>query len=168
MAIISYNPVEIISEDPENEYVKTEAFLNHATVKQVDFLLLSLPPTIPKFLVVGPPDEIEKQEKKMQAEFSEYINVYRSEPIFIELVPLGIDKATALERLCKHLGVTKMEMMACGDGFNDTTMISFVGLGVAMGNAQDVIKKLAGFITLSNDEDGVAYAVEKFILHERE
>ena len=53
--------------------------------------------------------------------------------------------------------------MACGDGYNDLTMIKYAGLGVAMGNAQDEIKAAADFVTLSNDNDGVAYAIERFV-----
>ena len=62
--------------------------------------------------------------------------------------------------------MTKDEMIACGDGFNDLTMIQYAGLGVAMANAQDVVKEAADFVTLSNEEDGVAFAVEKFYLND--
>ena len=54
-------------------------------------------------------------------------------------------------------------MICCGDGFNDLSMIKYAGLGVAMANAQDIVKEAADFITLSNDEDGVAYVIEKFM-----
>ena len=60
--------------------------------------------------------------------------------------------------------MTKEEMMAVGDGFNDLSMIRYAGMGVAMANAQTVVRDSADFITLSNDEDGVAHVVEKFIL----
>lgn len=56
------------------------------------------------------------------------------------------------------------EMVAVGDGFNDLSMIQFAGLGVAMANAQDVVKEAADYVTLSNEEDGVAAVVEKFLL----
>ena len=58
-------------------------------------------------------------------------------------------------------------MVCCGDGFNDVTMIQFAGLGVAMANAQDAVKKYADYITASNDEDGVAQVVEKFFFREK-
>ena len=54
--------------------------------------------------------------------------------------------------------------MACGDNPNDLEMIVFAGIGVAMGNAEDVVKEAADFVTLPNYEDGVAYAIEKFVL----
>ena len=67
-------------------------------------------------------------------------------------------------RLLEHLGLTREQMIACGDGFNDRSMIEFAGLGVAMANAQEPVKAAADYITLSNDEDGVAAVVERFIL----
>ena len=55
-------------------------------------------------------------------------------------------------------------MIACGDGFNDASMIQYAGLGVAMENAKEQVKEVADFITKSNEEDGVAYVIERFIL----
>lgn len=92
------------------------------------------------------------------------MGVFRSEPYFLELVPKGIDKAQSLAVLLKEINMTKEEMIAVGDGFNDLSMIKFAGLGVAMANAQDVVKENADYITLSNEEDGVAHVVHEFIL----
>ena len=80
----------------------------------------------------------------------------------IELVPQGIDKALSLAVLLKEIGVERKEMIAIGDGYNDLSMIKFAGLGIAMGNAQEPVKKAADYITLSNEEDGVAEALEHF------
>ena len=91
-------------------------------------------------------------------------SIYRSEPYFLELVPLGIDKAQSLTVLLEKLDMKREEMVAVGDGFNDLSMIQFAGLGVAMANAQDVVKEAADYVTLSNEEDGVAAVVEKFLL----
>lgn len=60
--------------------------------------------------------------------------------------------------------MTKEEMIAVGDGFNDLSMIQYAGLGVAMANAQEIVRQNADYITLSNEEDGVAAVVENFIL----
>ena len=60
--------------------------------------------------------------------------------------------------------MTKEEMIAVGDGFNDLSMIQYAGLGVAMANAQEIVRQNADYMTLSNEEDGVAAVVEKFIL----
>ena len=57
-------------------------------------------------------------------------------------------------------------MIACGDGFNDLSMIKYAGLGVAMANAQEEVRKAADYITRSNDEDGIAHVIDKFMLNE--
>ena len=116
----------------------------------------------------GAPDAKERLaelEKEMYEELKDKMGVYRSEPYFLELVPKGIDKAQSLSVLLEELGMSRDEMIAIGDGYNDLSMIKFAGLGVAMANAQDIVKENADYITLSNDEDGVAAVVEKFILN---
>ena len=66
--------------------------------------------------------------------------------------------------LFNALGMTKEEMIACGDGYNDLTMIQYAGLGVAMENAVLPVRKAADYITASNNDDGVGLVVEKFML----
>lgn len=73
-------------------------------------------------------------------------------------------KGGGILRLAKYLGLPRESTMACGDGENDITMIRDAGIGVAMGNAEDYLKESADFVTLTNDEDGVAAAIEKFVL----
>ena len=60
--------------------------------------------------------------------------------------------------------MNREQLIAFGDGFNDKSMIEYAGMGVAMGNAQQPVKDAADFVTLTNDEDGVAFAIEKFCL----
>ena len=76
----------------------------------------------------------------------------------------GTDKGSAMLKLGELLGIRKEEIMACGDGMNDIAMLEAVGLGVAMANADPEVKEAADYITASNDEDGVAKAIEKFVL----
>ena len=76
----------------------------------------------------------------------------------------GTDKGNAMLRLGQLLGIKREEIMACGDGMNDIAMLKAVGLGVAMENAEPEVKEAADYITASNDEDGVAKAIEKFAL----
>ena len=81
-------------------------------------------------------------------------------------MPQNIDKAYSLGKLLKHLGLDRSQMIACGDGFNDLSMIKYAGLGVAMANAKEEVKEAADYITLSNDEDGIAHVIDKFMLNE--
>ena len=77
---------------------------------------------------------------------------------------MGIEKSQSLARLISTLGITREEMIAIGAGYNDKGMIEYAGLGVAMANASTEVQDAADYITYSNEEDGVAHVVEKFIL----
>lgn len=163
--IISYEDNYIVGEDIENEYIKYEAFLNKMPLKKVENFRKHFNCPLPKCLVVGEPTKLAELEKKMHEKLKDVMSVYRSEPFFLELLPLGIDKAKSLAVLLERIGLTREEMMACGDGFNDLSMIQFAGMGVAMANAQDVVKEAANHITASNEECGVAKVVEEFFLN---
>ena len=82
----------------------------------------------------------------------------------IEINAQGINKGIGMLELGRMLGITREEIMACGDGDNDLEMLKAVGLGVAMGNAEESVKAAADYVTDTNEEEGVAKAVEKFAL----
>lgn len=82
----------------------------------------------------------------------------------IEINQFGCDKGDGLTHLATHLGLSMDEVMACGDAGNDTMMIKAAGIGVVMKNGREDLKEIADFITKTNDEDGVAYAIEKLVL----
>lgn len=97
--------------------------------------------------------------------FTERYTLMKSRPILLEIMNKEVDKGKGLQALGRHLGIHAGEMMALGDQENDLAMIRYAGLGVAMGNAIDRVKATAQFITGTNTEDGVAYAVERFVLN---
>ena len=155
LSILTYDGAEIVTENSQDPYVQKEAFLNKMAVRETnDFLT--------ECLIVGDADKLIPLEAELCLRLQGRINVFRSEPYFLELVPQGIDKALSLAVLLKEIGVERKEMIAIGDGYNDLSMIKFAGLGIAMGNAQEPVKKAADYITLSNEEDGVAEALEHF------
>ena len=160
-AILTYDNEYILTENPDNEYVHKEAFLNRMKIRAVDDFLEAAPRPLPKCLIVGDPDRLIRTEAELSLRLQGQISVYRSEPSFLELVPMGSDKAQSLSVLLDKLGLTREAMVAMGDGYNDLSMIKFAGMGVAMANAQEPVKQAAEYITLSNDEDGVAAAVEE-------
>ena len=73
-----------------------------------------------------------------------------------------MDKALSLEQILPLLGVKQEQLVCCGDGFNDITMLKYAGVGVAMGNAQPPVKAVADYVTATNDEDGIVEVIEKF------
>ncbi len=82
----------------------------------------------------------------------------------LEINPKGIHKGNALLELGEKLGICREEIMACGDGMNDYEMLKTVGFAVAMENANEALKEIADYVTVSNDEDGAAKAIQKIVL----
>lgn len=81
-----------------------------------------------------------------------------------EVMPRGTSKGNAVKKICEYYGVHPSEVIAIGDNENDISMIEYAGLGIAMGNSEEKVKEIANYITESNNRDGVAMAIEKFIL----
>ena len=156
---LTYDRNGIVTEDPASPYVQEEARINRIPVRQVENLPAEVTYPINKLLLTGDPAD-------MQQEFAGKLSICRSQPFFIETMPLGVGKDTSLEILLRSKGLTPANLMACGDGWNDLPMIRLAGLGVAMGNAQSPVKAAADWLTADNDHDGVGLAVEKFILEE--
>lgn len=119
-----------------------------------------------KWLKFGARSDDKAKLDKMVKELSYFddLELTNSLPTNIEANPKGVSKANALEKVCKELGITMNEVMAVGDSLNDIKMIQEAGIGVAMGNAQEAIKKVADHVTDTNDNDGVAKAIERFVL----
>ncbi|WP_415816618.1 Cof-type HAD-IIB family hydrolase [Mesobacillus thioparans] len=82
----------------------------------------------------------------------------------IEVNALGINKAKGLQKVSELLGISMENVMAVGDSLNDIAMITEAGLGIAMGNAQEIVKEAADDITASNRESGVAQSIRKWVL----
>jgi Cof subfamily protein (haloacid dehalogenase superfamily) len=161
--ILTYDGDAVICEHPENPYVQYECRLNKMPARRVDNFLAAIHDLKPKCLIVGDPEPLARLEQEMAERLRQTNGVYRSEAFFLELVPRGIDKAASLDALLSQLGHTPQELIACGDGYNDLSMIRYAGLGVAMANAKPEVKEAADFVTRSNEEDGVAYAIEQYL-----
>lgn len=162
VGVVTYNGDEIVSTRPDNKYTQLEGSITKMPVRGVDDMVAELTYEPDKFLYVGEPEYLESILPEMQERFAGRLNIFRSEPFFMEIVPMGIDKAKSLDRLLTQLGLTSAELVACGDGFNDVSMVDYAGMGVAMDNACAETKAVANFIAPSCDEDGVAVAVRKF------
>lgn len=115
-----------------------------------------------KLMGVGDPAIVKNLESQLDRSFGEDTNAVTSKPYFLEFMHRLSSKGSSLLRLCDHLGIDISEVIACGDGNNDLTMIQTAGLGVAMANATDTLKDAADYITASNDEDGIVQVIDKF------
>ncbi|MCQ2203443.1 MAG: Cof-type HAD-IIB family hydrolase [Bacteroidales bacterium] len=162
-AIITYDDQRdtILTETQGNKWIEHEAWLNNQmNLEVVSDIDEAAPEALPKCLMVGEPEHIAQIEPIMKERFSQ-LSIYRSSPFFLEIVPLGVDKAKSIDNLRQQIGIEISEIAAFGDGYNDISMVEYAGIGVAMANGCDEIKKIADFVSLTNDENGVAYAIEK-------
>lgn len=162
---ITYTEDKIVTETID-EYVLKEKLCVNAEIMTVDSILDFVDYPTPKFLIVGPHEKLTVAEKFLKDRHSGKLNIFYSESYFLEVCPKGVSKDAGLAAVCEQLGISAAELMACGDGMNDMPMLNFAGLSVAMANSCAAVLELADYVTLSNDDDGVAAAVEKFILRE--
>lgn len=160
--LITYLGEEVISAFPVDKYVEIEAGINGLPVRVVDNFLDFVDFDINKCLMTAEPEYAEQFEKELQEKYGHVASIYRSEPYFIEIMPKNVDKATSLDKMLPAIGVRREETVCCGDGFNDISMIRYAGVGVAMANAQEVVKEAADYITASNDEDGLVQVINEF------
>lgn len=166
-AIFTYHDDTLITDSPDNEYIKNEALLNNLKIIREDEFSTAIDFAPCKCMLVNDKEKaLIGLEQHWEKRLAGTLDAFRSEPYFLEVVPCGVNKANTLGALLEHLGVTREEVIAVGDGVCDVTMLQLAGMGVAMGHSQDSVKVCADYVTASNEEDGVALAVEKLILAE--
>lgn len=166
-AIFTYHDDTLITDSPDNEYIKNEALLNNLKIIREDEFSTAIDFAPCKCMLVSDKEKaLIGLEQHWEKRLAGTLDAFRSEPYFLEVVPCGVNKANTLGALLEHLGVTREEVIAVGDGVCDVTMLQLAGMGVAMGHSQDSVKVCADYVTASNEEDGVALAVEKLILAE--
>jgi len=118
---------------------------------------------IVKILFCDSRDRIVQMEKTLKEKSNLKVDFYTSQPEYLEFMDKRASKAAAMGILGERFRIKREEMVAIGDNFNDVPMIKYAGLGVAMGNAPDELKAIAGYVTLSNDDDGVAQVIEMML-----
>lgn len=146
-----------------DEWIEIETRINKMKYVETDSLLDAIKNPVPKFIMLGSGDYLEKIEPLVASQLGGKFTVTRSEPFFLEIMPKGIDKGSTLSKLAQLTHIKQEEVIACGDSYNDISMVKYAGLGVAMNNAKQEVKDIADFVTLSNEENGIAKVIEKYI-----
>jgi Cof subfamily protein (haloacid dehalogenase superfamily) len=149
-----------------SKYSQVEADINDIPLDFVDFNNINKNTTIVKIMFIDEPEHLSHVISKLPPEIYEKYTVLKSTPYFLEFLDKRVNKGAGVEILAKKLGIKTEEIICVGDAGNDLHMIQFAGLGVAMGNAFPEVKEVADYITLSNEENGVAYVIDKFVLKE--
>jgi Cof subfamily protein (haloacid dehalogenase superfamily) len=147
-----------------NPYTDIEGVLTNLEINVVDDFIDTVKEPVVKVLMLQEAAILDKVEEKLKREFAGNLSIVRSKPFFLEFMEEGISKGASLNALIQKLGISREEVIAFGDSYNDLTMIEFAGLGVAMGNASDDIKAKADLVTDTNMNDGIAKVVEEFVL----
>ena len=139
------------------DYARVEAI-----PQGLDFFQMRAAPT--KLLSMGDTDELNEIRTAVSDRYGDRLYLASSKKRYLEMVDARVNKGEALSFLAGMLGIEQNEVMAIGDSMNDVDMIEYAGVGVAMGNANVTVRASADFISATNAEDGVAVAIEKFVL----
>jgi Cof subfamily protein (haloacid dehalogenase superfamily) len=117
-----------------------------------------------KLTVVGRPELVAQAEQRVLGELATEVSASRSKPRFLDVTAYGIHKGSAVQRIASVFNVTPAQVAVIGDGPNDIEMFREAGLSIAMGQGVDEVIEAARFITSSNDNDGWARGIEKYVL----
>jgi Cof subfamily protein (haloacid dehalogenase superfamily) len=148
----------------DNTYTRREAAMNGISCKIIDVEDVPSDTTIVKVMFVDASEIIDEVIKNIPEAVSDKYTIVRSAPFYLEFLEKSVNKGAGVAALAEKLNIKQEEVICIGDAGNDIHMIKYAGLGVAMGNAFPEVKKVANFITKTNEQDGVAFIIDKFIL----
>lgn len=147
----------------------TDAAHRYARLNRIEFHVvgddlagwLTQPPT--KLVCVGDPDALDALEPRMKERFGAREHISKSLPFFLEFAQAGVTKGSGLDVLAEHLGFTREQTVAFGDGENDVELVEWGGFGVAVGNAHERVKAVADWVCPPASEQGVAQVLEAYL-----
>ncbi|OON40224.1 sugar-phosphatase [Izhakiella australiensis] len=154
-----YTPNKDISEFTIHESYLTGIAVRYRSVEEMDPQL-----TFPKVMMIDKPELLDAAIARLPQAARDKYTLLKSAPYYLEILDKRVNKGYGVKMLAELLGLKPEEVMAIGDQENDIAMIEYAGTGVAMGNAIESVKSAAQFVTRTNMEDGVAYAIERFAL----
>jgi len=117
-----------------------------------------------KFCLLSDQERIEEVRQALEGRFGDRIQSVPSKPTFLEISRPDIGKGVSLAEMAEKMGIDREQVMAIGDSPNDLDMIVYAGWGVVMANGLDRVKEAARWITASNNDEGVAIAIEHLVL----
>jgi Cof subfamily protein (haloacid dehalogenase superfamily) len=159
-----FTGTEWLTRDPDGAHVAHET----RTVQQGPRIVADFDAVIDQAgKIVGVSDDfarLETIERQAQEQFAGRAMAVRSQSYYLDFVAPGVDKGLAVRKLSATIGIPLAQIVTLGDMENDVPMFRQAGFSIAMGNASDAVKRQARAATLTNDDDGFAAAIEKFIL----
>lgn len=146
------------------QWARSYASASLLTGSRVEDLPAFIDRPTPKILLMAEPERVAELLPKAQEQFADVAAVSCSKPYFLEMNPLRATKGNALAYLARRWGLCRDEFMAFGDSLNDLSMLTWAGLGVAMGNAREDVKRQVDRVCGTNENDGVARYIEALLL----
>ncbi|WP_282918199.1 Cof-type HAD-IIB family hydrolase [Porphyromonas macacae] len=165
---LTYADHRVVSENVNDPYIKEEAEKNNMPTLEVPNILDFIKKAPAKCMIAGEPAQMDTLEALIKQQLPGLVTVTRSAMAFIELAPWNIHKKQSIAALLDKLDYNRQELIAVGDSYHDVEMIQYAGLGVAVSNAKEAVKACADYVTMSNEEDGIAHMIEKFVFSEYE
>lgn len=147
----------------DNPHGRYEADLNSMPLKIRHPNTIHDEEKIAKVLIMDDVEVLDSYVGMIKEHFDDKYNLVRSLPIYLEIMRKEVNKMSGIMAVANLHGIKESEIITIGDAPNDLEMIEGAGLGIAMGNAQEIIKEASDYITRINDEDGVAYALNKYL-----
>jgi Cof subfamily protein (haloacid dehalogenase superfamily) len=162
---VNYYNREAVYSQSLTEAARMYNKMNRIEIEIVDSLAeLSQEKPAAKLLLHADPERLSAARALLETRYGSLLNIVTSKPFFLEATDKAASKGAALLAVAAAYGVSPRETVAIGDSENDLSMLRAAGLGVAMANATDRVKAVASAVTLSNSEDGVAHAIDSFVL----
>lgn len=158
-------------------YIDDKLYAREENQKLIDYVALNktkyyvepdfaklIPLPTPKMLIIDEPAFLDELAPVLRELLGNEVHITKSKPNFLEIMHHEGTKGHALKFSADHFGCKLEETIAIGDSWNDHEMLEAAGLGVAMENAIPALKKVADYITASNNDDGVKHVIDKFVL----
>lgn len=155
---------ELYGEEP-NDRIKAYSALTNIPYKiEPDFAKLIERP-LSKLLIIDDPARLDEIAEQLRPLLGDRVHMTKSKAHYLEFMHKEGTKGHALQFMARHFGYSIDETIAIGDAWNDREMLQAAGLGVAMGNAIQPLKEIADYVTRTNNDEGVRYVIEKFVLN---
>ena len=155
--------VQFYVTDKSGYKVDYECSNNNMTCTEVPNLADFLTFAPVKILMSAKEEEISDIQREIRENLPTTLTVVQTAPFYLEVIPQSINKGQGIRDICAVLGISPEQVIAFGDAENDIPMLRAAGMGVAMGNAPPQVKQAADFVTLSNNDDGISYALERLL-----
>lgn len=162
VGIFAYQEHALAAGTKADSYMELESQISGLPVKYCPDFSAGLG-AVNECVLTGASDALETLEPVISRRYLHEIQIFHSEPYFLEVTPKNVDKAYGLKHLLNRLGVGREEIVCCGDSFNDISMIQFAGVGVAMKNGCEELKMVADYVTEDdNDHNGIVEVIRKY------